>query len=149
VTKWSLNWREWTPESTCPEYDKLKPVAEELLTSLTGATSPEQFVEAQQSLLFYWQELEQRKDPLHPRFPGGHRCLEHCYLEYAMRIRGKALLFQPPQPPEAPPAPPAPRSEPLSDEELMERLKDYVAERAKETFFGQDQEVEEREEEES
>jgi hypothetical protein len=87
---WSLNRRGWAPESTCTEYDKLQQVAEELLTSLSGATSPEQFEQGQKSLLFLWQELEQRKDPLHPRFPGGHRCLEHCYLEYAMRIRNKA-----------------------------------------------------------
>jgi hypothetical protein len=136
---WSLNRRGWSPESTCTEYDKLQQVAEELLTSLSGATPPEQFEQGQKSLLFLWQELEQRKDPLHPRFPGGHRCLEHCYLEYAMRIRNKALLFQP-----APvPAPPAPTPQPLSDEDLMERLKAYVKERTKETFFGQDQEEEE------
>lgn len=138
MTTWSLNWRGWLPDKTCPEYDKLRLVAEELFTSLSGATSPEQFAEAQQSLLFLFQELQQRKDPLHPRFPGGHRCLEHCYLEYAMRIRNKALLFQPaPPPPE-----PAPRPQPLSDAELMERLKDYVKERTKETFFGQEQEAE-------
>jgi hypothetical protein len=138
---WSLNRRGWSPESTCTEYDKLQQVAEELLTSLSGATSPEQFAEAQKSLLFLWQELQALMDPLHPRFPGGHRCLQHCYLEYAMRIRNKALLLQP-EPPQ-PPAAPAPSPQPLSDEELMERLKEYVKESIKETFFGQDQKEEE------
>jgi hypothetical protein len=140
----SLNRRGWSPESTCPEYEKLKLVAEELLQSLSGAASLSQFSEGQKSLLFLYQELSQLKDPWHPRFPGGHRCLEHCYLEYATRIRNKALLFQPA--PAQPPEPPAPSSKPMSDEELMERLKAYVATRTKETFFGQEQEAEEEEE---
>jgi hypothetical protein len=145
----SLNWRGWSPESTCPEYEKLKLIAEELFQSLNGTASPEQFSEAQKSLLFLFQELSQRKDPWHPRFPGGHRCLEHCYLEYATRIGNKALLLQP-EPPQPPPAP-APNPQPLSDEELMERLKEYVKESTKDTFFGQDQdeEGEDDEEEES
>jgi hypothetical protein len=58
-----------------------------------------------------------------------------------MRIRNKALLFQP-----APPPSPAPSPQPLSDEELLERLQHYVTERTKETFFGQDQEEEAAEE---
>jgi hypothetical protein len=132
----SLNWRGWSPESTCPEYAKLQLVAEELLQSLSGAASLAQFSEAQKSLLFLFQELSQVKDPWHPRFPGGHRCLEHCYLEYATRIRNRALLLQPApaQPPE-----PAPNPQPMSDEALMERLKEYVTEQTRETFFGQEQ----------
>jgi hypothetical protein len=62
-----------------------------------------------------------------------------------MRIRNKALLLKP----EPPPPPPAPSPQPLSDEELMERLQDYVAEHTKETFFGQDQEAEDEPEDES
>jgi hypothetical protein len=145
VTTWSLNRRGWSPESTCAEYAKLQQVAEALVTSLSGATSPIQFTEAQKSLIFHFQELLQRKDPLHPRFPGGHRCLEHCYLEYAMKLRIQTIrqLQQESSQPEAPPVPPP---QPLSDEELLERLKEYVKERSKETFFGQDQEVEAEEE---
>jgi hypothetical protein len=133
----SLNWRGWSPDTPCTEYAKLQRVAEELLTSLSGATSPEQFAEAQKSLLFLWQELQARMDPLHFRTPGGHRCLEHCYLEYAMRIRNRALLLQP-EPPQ-PLAAPAPSPQPLSDEDLMANLADYVAQSARETFFGKDQ----------
>jgi hypothetical protein len=59
------------------------------------------------------------------------------FLEYATRIRNKALLLQPAPP--QPPAPPAPSPQPLSDEDLLERLKNYVTERTKETFFGQEQ----------
>jgi hypothetical protein len=139
-----LNWRGWAPNSTCAEYDKLQQVAEELFQSLSGATSPDQYAEAQKSLMFLFQELKALMDPLHFRYPGGHRCLSHCYWEYAMRIRNRALLLQPApiQPPEAPPVP---TPQPLSDEELMERLKAYVKERTKETFFGQDQDEEEEE----
>jgi len=106
----SLNLRGWSPDSTCAEYAKLQRVAEELYQSLSGATSLEQYAEGQKSLLFLFQELKELMDPLHPRHPGGHRCLEHCYLEYAMRIRNKALLFQPKpsQPLEA--SPPKPRT---------------------------------------
>jgi hypothetical protein len=141
----SFLWRGWSPDTTCNEYAKLQRVADELLASLNGATSPEQFAEAQKSLLFLWQELQALMDPLHPHFPGGHRCLKHCYLEFAIRIRNKALLIQPEQP--QTPAAPAPSPQPLSDEELMERLKEYVKESTKETFFGQDQEKEGEEEE--
>jgi hypothetical protein len=145
----SLNWRGWSPDTTCNEYAKLQRVADELLATLTAATSPEQFAEAQKSLLFLWQELQALMDPLHPRFPGGHRCLKHCYLEYAMRIRNKALLLQP-EPPQPPAAPaPAPSPQPLSDEELMANLKAWVEESTRETFFGQDQEEEESEEQSS
>jgi hypothetical protein len=136
-----LNWRGWSPDTTCNEYAKLQRVADELLATLNGATSPEQYAEAQKSLLFLWQELQALMDPLHPRFPGGHRCLKHCYLEFAIRIRNKALLLQP-EPPQTPAAP-APSPQPLSDEELMERLKEYGKERTKETFFGQEQEEKE------
>jgi hypothetical protein len=140
----SLFWRGGSPGATCAEYEKLKQVAEELLATLNGATSPEQFADGQKSLLFLWQELEKRKDPLHPRFPGGHRCLYEAYLEYATRIRNKALLLKP-EPPQPPEAPPAPSPHPLSDEDLMATLQNYVAETTKQTFFGQDQETEEEE----
>jgi hypothetical protein len=135
----SFLWRGWSPDTPCNEYAKLQRVADELLATLSGATSPEQYAEAQKSLLFLWQELQALMDPLHPRFPGGHRCLKHCYLEYAMRIRNKALLLQPE--PVQPPLAPSPQ--PLSDEELMANLADYVAESTKDTFFGQGQAEEE------
>jgi hypothetical protein len=65
----SLNWRGGSPDTPCKEYEKLQLVAEELLTSLAGATSPEQFTEAQKSLLFLFQELQKLMDPLHFRAP--------------------------------------------------------------------------------
>jgi hypothetical protein len=133
----SLNWRGWSPDSTCPEYEKLKPVAEELFQSLSGAASLAQFSEAQKSLLFLYQELDQRKDPWHPRFPGGHRCLEHCYLEYAMRIRNKALLFQP-----APPqSPPAPTQLPLTPDAVVNNLRTLAEElkHPRDTYLGVDE----------
>jgi hypothetical protein len=117
-------------------------VAEELLAHVGETTSPEQYEQVQKGLLFYWQELKQRVDPLHLRFPGGHRCLDDAYLHYAMLLRARAVL----QKPLPSPAPPAPPPQPRTDAELMERLKEYVTERTKETFFGQEQ-VEEEEEE--
>jgi hypothetical protein len=140
-----MNWRGGSPNKPCEEHEKLKLVAEDLLANIDDSTSPKQFAEAQKSILFYWQELKKRLDPLHPRFPGGHLCLDDAYLHYAMVLRARAIAHKP-LPPPAPPAPPNPQ--PLSDDELMERLKEYVKESTKETFFGQDQEAEEAEEEE-
>jgi hypothetical protein len=138
--------RGWSPATPCPEYEKFQRVAEELVANIGETASLEQLEQVQKSLLFLYFELTQRKDPLHPRFPGGHRCLdEAAYLLYAMKIRNKAIRLQPAQPPEAPPAP---TPQPLSDEELLDRLKTYVAERTKETFFGQEQEAEQEDEEE-
>jgi hypothetical protein len=114
----SLNWRGWSPDTPCAEYAKLQRVAEELLQSLSGAASPEQYAEGQKSLLFLYQELRARVDPLHFRTPGGHRCLDHCFLEYATRLRNKAL-----SPPPAQPESPAP---PASDRRHPQRSPDAV-----------------------
>src|SRR5919106_4105425 len=100
----SLNWRGGSSDSPCSEYAKLQRVAEELLANIDDSTSPEQFEQAQKGLLFLFQELQERLDPWHFRFPGGHPCLEQCYLEYAMRIRNRAIL-QKPLPPSPPPKP--------------------------------------------
>jgi hypothetical protein len=120
----SFLWRGWSPDRPCKEYAKFQQVAEELLANIGDTASPEQCEQAQKSLPFLFQEYNERMDPLHPRFPGGHRCVKHCYLLYAMRIRNKALLLQP-EPPQ-PPAAPAPSPQPLSDEELMANLKAWV-----------------------
>jgi hypothetical protein len=136
VTMWSLNRRGWSPADTCPEYEKLKLVAENLLAHVDATTSPEQFEQAQQGLLFFWQELQQRLDPLHPRFPGGHRCLEECYLEYAMRLRTRAVL----QKPLPPPQPQKPQPVPL--ETLLANMEQIITESAKETSFGHEREEE-------
>jgi type IV secretory pathway TraG/TraD family ATPase VirD4 len=65
--------------------------------------------------------------PPHLSTPGGHRCLEHCYLEYATRIRNRALLLQPE--PLHPPAPPTPQPHSHS-------LIDVVEQFEQETFLG-------------
>src|SRR5918999_1178712 len=91
----SLNWRGRSPDTPCKEYEKLQLVAEELLGNVDETTSQEQFAAAQKSLLFLFKELKQRMDLLHFRTPGGHRCLEQCYLEYTMRLRNRAILQKP------------------------------------------------------
>jgi hypothetical protein len=134
VTIWSLNRRGWSPDDTCPEYEKLQLVAEDLLAHVGETTSPEQFEQAQQGLLFLWQELQKRLDPLHPRFPGGHRCLDECYLEYAMKLRTRADL-QKPLPPPLPQKP-----QPVSLETLLANVEQIITESAKETPFGHERE---------
>jgi hypothetical protein len=120
-------------------------VRDTIFRQLTKDTTPEQFAQAQKSLLLLRQELEQDMPAMHyGALVGTHRCVNHLYREARAMLRGLAIVQPVPQPP----APQAPRPQPFSDEELMANLKDYVAERTKESFFGQDQEAEEGEEEE-
>jgi hypothetical protein len=135
MTMWSLNWRGWSPDTPCKEYEKFQLVAEHLLAHVGETTSPEQFEQGQKGLLFYWQELKKRLDPLHPRFPGGHRCLDDAYLEYAMKLRTRADLQKPlPPPPQKP--------QPVSLEDLLANVERVIAESAKETPFGYEREEE-------
>jgi hypothetical protein len=101
--------RGWSPDTPCSEYAKFQRIAEELVANIGETASPEQCEQVQKSLLFVFQELQQGVDPLHLRFPGGHRCLEHAYLEYAMRLTNRAVLSKP-LPGDAPAPPPKPRS---------------------------------------
>jgi hypothetical protein len=127
--------RGWSPDSPCKEYEKLQRVAEELLANIDETTSPEQFDQAQKSLLFLWQELKERIDPLHFRVPGGHRCLEQCYLEYALRLRNRAILQKP-----LPASPPAQQPQPVTLEALLANVERVIAESSKETPFGEERE---------
>jgi hypothetical protein len=113
----------------------LQRVAEELLANIDETTSPEQFDQAQKSLLFLWQELKERIDPLHFRVPGGHRCLEQCYLEYALRLRNRAILQKP-----LPASPPAQQPQPVTLEALLANVERVIAESSKETPFGEERE---------
>jgi hypothetical protein len=136
VTMWSLNKRGWSPDIPCKEYEKLQLVAEDLLAHVGETTSAEQFEQGQKGLLFYWQELKKRLDPLHPRFPGGHPCLDEAYLEYAMKLRTRAVLQKP-----LPPLP-AQKPQPVSLETLLANVEQIIAESAKQTPFGHDREEE-------
>jgi hypothetical protein len=128
--------RGWSPDTPCPEYAKFQRVAEELLANIGETTSLEQFEQAQKGLLFYWEELKKRLDPLHPRFPGGHRCLDECYLEYAMLIRNKHILQKPPQSA----SPPAPQQPPLTPDQVVNNLRRVAEERKRprDTYLGND-----------
>lgn len=102
--------RGWSPDTPCTEYAKFQRSAEELVANIGESASPEQCEQVQKSLLFLFQELKQGVDPLHPRFPGGHRCLEHAYLEYTMRMTNRAVFYNPLAPQAQPPARPQRRS---------------------------------------
>ncbi len=132
----SLNWRGGSPDTPCKEYEKLQRVAEEILANIDDSTSPEQFEQVQKGLLFLFQELQERLDPWHFRFPGGHACLEECYLHYAMLIRNKYIL-QKPLPP-----PPAQKPQPVTLEALLANVERVIAESVKETPFGEEREEE-------
>ena len=132
----SLNWRGGSPNKPCEEYEKLKLVAEEILANIDDSTSPEQFEQVQKGLLFLFQELKERVDPWHFRFPGGHPCLEEAYLHYAMLIRNKYILQKP-----LPPSP-AQKPQPVTLEALLANVEQIITESAKETPFGQDRDGE-------
>ncbi len=104
------------------------------MAQVGDTTSPEQFEQAQKSLLFLWQELQKRLDPLHPRFPGGHRCLHEAYLHYATLLRNCAVL----QKPLPPPLPQKPQPVPL--ETLLANVEKLIADSTKETAFGHERE---------
>jgi hypothetical protein len=131
----SLNWRGGSPNKPCEEYEKLQRVAEDILANIDDSTSPEQFAEAQKGLLFFWQELKQRKDPLHLRPLGGHLCLDEAYLHYAMVLRNRSILQKPL------PAPPAPRRQPpRSADEVVNDASSLADEvkRPGDTFLGEE-----------
>jgi hypothetical protein len=132
----SLNLRGRSPDTPCKEYEKLQLVAEEILANVDDSTSLEQFEQVQKGLLFLFQELQERVDPWHFRFPGGHPCLEEAYLHYAMLIRNKYIL-QKPLPP-----PPAQKPQPVTLEALLANVERIIAESAKETPFGQERDGE-------
>jgi hypothetical protein len=130
---WSQNWRGGSPDTPCQEYEKLQLVAEDLLANVGETTSLEQFEQAQKSLLSLFQELKERMDPWHFRLPGRHRCLEHCYLHYAMLLRNRAIL-QKPLPP------PVQKPQPVTLEALLANVEQIIAESATETPFGEERE---------
>ena len=132
----SLNWRGGSPDTPCTEYEKLKLVAEDILAHVGDSTSLEEFEQVQKGLLFLYQELKEHMDSLHFRTPGGHRCLDDAYLEYAMKLRTRFIL-QKPLPP-----PPAQKPQPVSLEALLANVERIIAESAKETPFGHDREEE-------
>jgi hypothetical protein len=129
-----VNWRGGSPNKPCEEYEKLKLVAEEILADIDDSTSLEQFEQVQKGLLFLFQELQERFDPWHLRFPGGHPCLEDAYLHYAMLIRNKYILQKPRQPE----APPAPQQPPLTPDQVVNNLRRVAEERRRprDTFLG-------------
>ncbi len=136
LDRWSSSRRGGSPNKPpCEEYEKLQRVAEDILAHVDDSTLPEQFAEAQKGLLFCWQELQQRMDPLHPRPLGGHLCLDEAYLHYAMVLRARSVLQKPL------PAPPAPRPQPpRSPDEVVNdafTLADEVK-RPGDTYLGEE-----------
>ncbi len=131
----SPNLRGGSPNKPCEEYEKLQRVAEEILAHIDDSTSPEQFEQVQKGLLFLFQELQERVDPWDFRFPGGHPCLEECYLHYAMLIRNKYILQKPRQS-----ASPAPQQPPLTPEQVVNNLRRVAEERKRPrgTYLGND-----------
>jgi hypothetical protein len=128
--------RGWSPGTPCPEYAKFQQIAEELVANISEPASPEQCEQVQQSLLFLFHELKEQLDPWHPRVPGGHPCLEHCYLQYAMRIRNRALRYKP----LPPPGPPVRRQPQRSADEVVNDVSSLADEvkRPGDTYLGEE-----------
>ena len=141
------NWLLPDRSPRCLRADSLHRTCQALLQQLAGSVTEETLAAAQEALAQYRTELLANLYPMHFGVSvGRHVCVQDVFDEAVARLRCMAATMQPA--PEPPAPPPAPTPQPLSDEELMERLKEYVKESTKETFFGQDQEAEEAEEEE-
>ena len=112
-----------------------------IFRQLTPETTHEQFAAALERLQVLRDELVQQLYPMHyGSLVGRHRYIEHLFRKAHARLQSLEIMQPVPVPQQPAEPPPAPKPEPTSDEELMERLKAYVAERTNETFFGQDQE---------
>jgi hypothetical protein len=136
MTMRSLNGRGGSPDRPCKEYEKLQRVAEDILANVGDSTSLEEFEQVQKGLLFLYQELRERRDPLHFRTPGGHRCLDDAYLEYAMKLRTRFILQKEPAA-----APPAPMQPPLTPDAVVNNLRTLAEElkRPRDTYLGADE----------
>jgi hypothetical protein len=117
------------------EYAKFQRIAEELVANIKETASVEEYEQAQKSLLFLFEELKEALDPWHPRFPGGHCCLKECYLEYAMRLRNRALFHKP-----LPSSLPSRRRPPRSADEVVNDITSLADEvkRPGDTFLGEE-----------
>jgi hypothetical protein len=118
------------------EYAKFQQIAEELVANIKETASVQEYEQAQKSLLFLFRELQEAVDPMHFRFPGGHRCLKEAYLHYAMLLRNRALFYKPL--PTSPPSPPR-RRPPRSADEVVNDITSLADEvkRPRDTFLGE------------
>jgi hypothetical protein len=117
-----------------------------IFANLSIHTTATQFIAAQESMHALCEQRAATLDPLHyGALTGTHSCIRDIF-ELASAYLTNLRLTQPaPEPPAAPAPPEPPAQQPLSDEALMATLQNYVAETTKQTFFGQDQETEEEE----
>jgi hypothetical protein len=126
----------------CLPADSLYRTGQAIFHNLSGAVTPDMINAAQEALEKYRDELFPKLHPMHYGMSVGmHVCVEDVYQEAKARLRGLAATSQPA--PEPPAPPPAPSPQPLSDEELLANLADYVTQNTRETFFGQTQAEEE------
>jgi hypothetical protein len=132
------NWLLSARSPLCLPADALYRTGQAIIHNLSGAVTPDMIAAAQEALAQYRTELLPKLHPMHYGMSVGmHVCVEDVYQEARARLRGLAATSQPA--PEPPAPPPSPSPQPLSDEELMANLADYVAQNARETFFGQEQ----------
>jgi hypothetical protein len=104
-----------------------------LFSQLSDTTTPEQFEEAQATLLTLRQEVEQDMPRMHyaSQF-GTHVCVGALYKEASLRLRNFALLK-----PEQQPEPAPPRQAPLTYEDILTLLEKLIP---PDTFFGEERE---------
>jgi hypothetical protein len=120
-----------------------------IFATITDRTTPAQYTVAEQSIRELCERHEARLGLFHyGALTGTHQCIPDV-CELASAYLANLRIMQPEPLPPSPPPPPASSPQPLSDEELMANLKAWVEESTRETFFGQDQEEEEAEEQSS
>jgi hypothetical protein len=106
-----------------------------IFAKITDQTTASQYAEAEQALVSLAERLERQVDLFHyGALTGTHACVRDVY-ELASSFLTNLRIWQPEPAPLEPPAPP-PNPQPLTDEELMKYMERWIAENAKQTFFG-------------
>jgi hypothetical protein len=135
----SLDWKLPPNIPRCFFADLLHRTAQDTIFSqLTDATTPEQYEQAQSSLLRLQQELAEIMPALHyaAQF-GTHICLPELFLEATLRLKNLQLMH--------PQQPTTPEPEVLDPEEIFNNLGNDEQTSMDDTYLGTDPNAENKE----
>jgi hypothetical protein len=130
---WWHDWRRSLPDRRCKYVANYEQIVDQtIMGKITQTTTPQQFQQAQESLLRLKEEIMEHMAPHFPFTTGRHRCVEECYVEYSNRLRNLALMQPAPMP--------TPAREPgTTPEQVVAELEETVRLTPDETILGRDE----------